>query len=241
MLSVAQFTGRNKMHVIDRPSKYSREYLAKLFQYTLGEDIGNAVSHIVGSFFGLSALITLTWVAARYGNWLDGVAFITYGISILFMFLMSALYHSMVNHTARSVFKKLDHISIYILIVGSYAPYVFSLLKTERAYVVFVLMTVVMIIGIIFKSLYAGKFKKTSTLIYVIMGWGSLYLLPQIIIDIPRTGLIFMIASGMAYTSGALLYAFGRFRYSHMVWHLFVILGVVFMYISIAFFILQYR
>ncbi|MCC2625828.1 MAG: hypothetical protein K0R14_1701 [Burkholderiales bacterium] len=229
------------MHVIDRPSKYSREYLAKLFQYTLGEDIANAVSHIVGSFFGLAALINLTWIAGRYGNWLDAIAFIVYGLSILFMFLMSTLYHSMVNHTARSVFKKLDHISIYVLIVGSYAPYVFSLLKTQRAYVVFIIMTVVMVLGIVYKSLYAGRFKKTSTLIYVVMGWGSLYLLPQIVADIPKTGLAFMIAGGMAYTSGALLYAFGKFKFSHMVWHLFVILGVVFMYISIAFFILQFR
>jgi len=229
------------MHVIDRPSKYSRDYLTKLFQYTLGEDIGNAVSHIVGSFFGLSALITLTWVAARYGNWVDGIAFIVYGLSILFMFLMSALYHSMVNHTARSVFKKLDHISIYILIVGSYGPYVFSLLKTERAYIVFAIMATVMVIGIIFKSLYAGKFKKTSTLIYVIMGWGSLYLLPQIVADIPKTGLVFLVSGGLAYTFGALLYAFGKFKFSHMVWHLFVILGVVCMFISMAFFILQYR
>jgi hemolysin III len=229
------------MHVIDRPSKYSRDYLIKLFQYTLGEDIGNAVSHIVGSFFGLSALITLTWVAARYGSWVDGIVFIFYGLSILFMFLMSALYHSMTNHTARSVFKKLDHISIYVLIVGSYAPYVFSLLKTQRAYIIFVIMTAVMIIGIIFKSLYVAKFKKTGTLIYLIMGWGSLYLLPQIINEIPKTGVIFMIVSGLTYTIGALLYAFGRFKFSHMVWHLFVIFGVVFMYISIAFFILQYR
>jgi hemolysin III len=229
------------MHVIDRPSKYSRDYLLKLYQYTLGEDIGNAVSHIVGSFFGLSALITLTWVSARYGNWLDSLVFIIYGLSILFMFLMSALYHSMVNHTARSVFKKLDHISIYILIVGSYAPYVFSLLKTPRSYIIFIIMSIVMIIGIIFKSLYAGKFKKTSTLIYLIMGWGSLYLLPQIITQLSTTGVMFMIASGSVYTIGAVLYAFGRFKFAHMVWHLFVILGVVFMFLSIAFFILQYR
>lgn len=229
------------MNVIDRPSKYSRDYLTKLFQYTLGEDIGNTVSHIVGSFFGLSALITLTWVSGRYGNWLDSLVFIFYGLSILFMFLMSALYHSMINHTARSVFKKLDHIAIYVLIVGSYAPYVFSLLKTTRAYVIFIIMAVVMVIGIIFKSLYVGKFKKTSTLIYVIMGWGSLYLLPEIVSGIPKTGLMFMVASGLTYTLGALLYVFGKFKFSHMVWHLFVIFGVVFMYISIGFFILQYR
>jgi hemolysin III len=229
------------VHVIDRPSKYSREYLKKLFQYTLGEDIANAVSHTVGSFFGLAALINLTWVAGRYGNWLDSLSFIFYGLTILFMFLMSTLYHSMVNHTARSVFKKLDHIAIYVLIIGSYTPYVFSLLKTERAYILYIVMVCVMILGIIFKSLHAGKFKKFSTFVYITMGWGSLWLLPAIIHKLPRFGVYFLIASGLTYTLGAILYAFARFKYSHMIWHIFVILGVVFMYVSIAFSILQYR
>lgn len=230
------------MHVADKPSsKYSRDYLKKLFQYTLGEDIANAVSHTVGSFFGLYAVVNLTWVAARYGNWLDSMAFIFYGLTILFMFLMSTLYHSMVNHTARSVFKKLDHIAIYILILGSYTPFVFSMLKSERAYVIYVIMTIVTILGIIIKSLHAGKFKKISTLIYVIMGWGSLWLLPEIIHRMPTVGLWFMIGGGITYTIGALLYAFGKFRYSHMVWHIFVIFGVIFQYVSITFFILQYR
>ena len=229
------------MNVIDKPSKYSPDYLKKLFQYSLGEDIANAVSHTVGSFFGLAALINLTWVAGRYGDWLDALSYIFFGLTILFMFLMSTLYHSMLNHTARSVFKKLDHISIYILIIGSYTPFVFSLLKSTRAYVIYFILVAVMIIGIIFKALYAGRFKKTSTLIYVLMGWGSLWLLPQIAVKLPYWGFVFLIMGGLTYTVGALLYAFGKFKYSHMVWHIFVILGVVFMYLSITFFILQYR
>ncbi len=229
------------MHVIDKPSKYSRDYLRKLFQYTLGEDIANAVSHMVGSFFGLYALINLTWVAARYGNWLDSLTYIFYGLTILFMFLMSTLYHSMVNHTARSVFKKLDHIASYVLIVGSYTPFVFSLLKSERAYIIYVLSVIVTIIGIIFKSLYAGKYKRASTLIYIIMGWGSLWLLPEILRVLSKAGIWFFFIGGLTYTIGALLYAFGKFKFSHMVWHIFVILGVVFQYVCITFFILQYR
>jgi hemolysin III len=229
------------MHVIDRPSKYSKEYLQKLFQYTLGEDVANSVIHIIGSFFGLYAIINLTWVASRYGNWLDSVVFIFYGLTILFMFLMSALYHSMLNHTARSVFKKLDHIAIYILILGSYTPYIFSLLKTPKSYYVYAFLLTVTAIGIVFKSFYAGKFKLLSTLIYVIMGWAAVWVLPQIIEKFNTAGLYYLVAGGGAYTIGALLYAFGKFKYSHAVWHVFVILGVVFQYISVTFFILQYR
>jgi len=229
------------MHVVDRPSKYSKEYLRKLFQYSLGEDIANSVSHIVGSFFGLYALISLSWTAGRYGDSVDTIAFVVYGISILFLFLMSALYHSMINHTARTVFKRMDHIAIYIMITGSYTPYVFSLLKTQRAYILYAILIVLTIIGIIFKSFFAGKYKKLSTLIYVFMGWASVYLMPQIWAVIPKLGSVFMIMGGVTYTVGALLYAFGKFKYSHMIWHIFVILAGVFMFISINFFILQYR
>ena len=229
------------MHVIDRPSKYSKEYLKKLFQYSLEEDIANAVSHIVGSFFGLYALISLAWVAGRYGNATDAAAFIIYGISILFLFLMSTLYHSMINHTARTVFKRMDHIAIYIMITGTYTPYVFSLLKTRGAYILYAILVCLTIIGIIFKSFYAGKYKKLSTLIYILMGWASLYLMPQIWVLVPRIGAAFMVLGGLIYTLGALLYAFGKFKYVHMVWHIFVILAGVCMFISINFYILQFR
>jgi hemolysin III len=222
-------------------SKYSQDYLSKLFQYTLGEDIANAVSHTVGVFFGLYAIINLTWVAARYGDWLDSLAFIIYGLTILFMFLMSTLYHSMVNPTARTVFKKLDHVAIYILILGSYTPIVFSLLRFDRAYAIYLVLAICTLVGVIFKALHAGKFKKISTLLYIMMGWGALALLPAMWKVMPITGLCFLLAGGAAYSTGALLYAFGRFKYLHMVWHIFVIFGVVFQYISITFFILQYR
>ncbi|MFN8770081.1 MAG: PAQR family membrane homeostasis protein TrhA [Neisseriaceae bacterium] len=229
------------MRIIDKPSKYSKEYLMKLFQYTLGEDIANAITHTVGAFFGLYALINLTWIAARYGNWLDSLAFIFYGLTILFAFVMSSIYHSMVNHTARSIFKKMDHISIYWLIFGTYTPYVFSLLKTKESYIIYSIVFSLAAIGTIFKSLYAGKFKIISTIVYVMMGWAIIWVLPQIIHSISPLGLWFMAIGGFSYTIGAILYAFGRFRYSHMVWHIFVILGVLFQFISVNFFILQHR
>ncbi|MBY0380034.1 MAG: hemolysin III family protein [Burkholderiales bacterium] len=229
------------MHVVDRPSKYSREHLLKLFKYSLGEDIANAVTHIVGSFFAVYAIINLSWVAGRYGNWLDSVAFIFYGLTILFMFTMSSLYHSMINHTARTVFKTLDHIAIYWLILGSYTPYVFSLIKTWDAYIIYGFLFALSILGGVFKSFLAGRFKIISTLVYVIMGWAIVWILPDLINKLNIVGLWYLIAGGLCYTLGAMLYAFGKFKYSHMVWHVFVFFGVLFQFISINFYILQYR
>jgi hemolysin III len=229
------------MHVHDRPSRYSREQLTRLFPYSLGEDIGNAVTHCVGAFIALGLLISLSWIAGHYGTWLDGLAFIFYGLTILFMFVMSTVYHSMVNHVARNVMKRLDHVAIFILILGSYTPYVFSLLNTPRAYITYGFLVVLTILGVIFKAIYAGRFKRIGTLIYILMGWASLLLLPQIIARLPMLGVAFLVGSGIVYTLGALFYAFSNFKYSHMVWHIFVIVAVISMYLSIGFFILQYR
>lgn len=212
-----------------------------LFPYSLGEDIGNAVSHCVGAFVSLGLMISLAWIAGRYGDWLDSLAYIFYGITMLFMFVMSTVYHSMVNTTARKVMKRLDHVSIFVLILGSYTPYVFSLLKTPLSYMLYTILAVLAVLGIIFKSMYAGKFKKTSTFIFVLMGWMAVILLPQIIKKLPTMGVVFMVASGIIYTLGAAFYALSKFRYSHMVWHIFVLVAAVSMYLSIGFYILQYR
>ena len=224
-----------------KPNKYTKEQLVLLFPYSLGEDIGNAVSHCVGAFVALGLLVSLSWIAGHYGNSVDALAFIFYGITILFMFVMSTVYHSMVNHTARNVLKRLDHVAIFILILGSYTPYVFSLLKSPKAYITYSVLAILTIIGVVFKALYAGRFKKTGTLIYILLGWASVILLPDIIKYLPFWGIIFLIAGGLTYTCGALFYALTKFKYSHLVWHIFVLVAAIFMYISIAFFILQYR
>ncbi|MCX8514246.1 MAG: hemolysin III family protein, partial [Burkholderiales bacterium] len=125
------------MNVMPKKHKYDAEFLNTLFKYSLGEDIANAVTHVVGCVFSIYAIVSLSYIAAVYGHAIDIVAYVLYGISILFMFLMSTLYHSMVNPTARIVFKRLDHIAIFVLIAGSYMPYVFSLLKSTHAYIIY--------------------------------------------------------------------------------------------------------
>ena len=229
------------MNSKDTKIEHSKEYLKEIFKYSLGEDIANAVTHTVGVFFSLYALVSLAWVAGKYGNPVDTFAFVFYGATILFMFLMSALYHSMVHYKARVVFKRMDHIAIFILIIGSYTPYVFSLIKTTSAYILYTVLVIIGIIGIVFKSIYAGKRKKLSTFIYFMMGWGAFCLLPQIIKTASKPCLYLMLISGITYSIGGIIYARAKFKYSHMVWHLMVLIGVTPMYIYINFFIIQYR
>ncbi|RTK97379.1 MAG: hemolysin III family protein [Neisseriaceae bacterium] len=220
--------------------KNSPEFRAQLFRYSLGEDIGNAVSHCVGAFIALGLLVSLAWIAGRYGtSVLDTFAFVFYGVTILFMFVMSTVYHSMTNSTARVVMKRLDHIAIFILILGSYTPFVFCLLKSKNAYIIYGIIFALTVLGTVFKAFYAGKFKKTSTFIFVLMGWLSVILLPQIIKNLPHAGVVFFVTGGLIYTIGAIIYALSKFKYSHMIWHIFVLLAAISMYISIAFYILQ--
>lgn len=229
----------NKQH---KPDRNSPEFRAELFKYTLGEDIGNAVSHCIGAFIGLGLLISLSWIAGKYGkNTLDTVAFVFYGITILFMFTMSTVYHSMTNTTARLVMKRLDHIAIFVLILGSYTPFTFCLLKSIGAYIIYGIILLLTVIGIVFKAFYAGKFKKTSTLIFVVMSWLVVILLPQIVQKLPHQGVIYLFGSGILYTVGAIIYAISKFKYSHTLWHVFVVLAAISMYISIAFYILQFN
>ena len=235
------YKGINKVKINNINSKYSHEHIKEIFKYSLGEDIANAVTHTVGVFFSLYALISLSWMSGRHGNAVDTFAFVFYGTTILFMFLMSALYHSMVNYKARVVFKRMDHIAIFILIIGSYTPYVFSLVRTTSSYFLYIILVIIGIIGIIFKSIYAGKWKKMSTFIYFLMGWSAFCILPQIIKLASKPCLYLMFTSGITYSIGGIIYASAKFKYSHMVWHLMVLIGVVTMFCSINFFIIQYR
>lgn len=227
--------------ILNKPSKYSREHVLNLFQYTVGEDVANAVSHGLGVLFTVYAIANMAFIVGRYGNNVDIAAFGMYGFGMLLMFLMSTLYHSMINHTARDIFKRLDHAAIYVMIVGSYTPYVFSLVKTTQAYVIYTVLFVVMLVGVIYKVLVIKETAIISTAIYILMGLASVMLIPEMVQHMPMPGIILMVVSGALYIIGAILFEVASFKYMHALWHLFVIGGVVTMWVSINFFILQYR
>lgn len=209
----------------------------KLFPYTLGEDIANSVSHGVAALIATMMQVVLINKASLEHSFSDVVILAVYGYTIIMMFLMSCLYHGIRHYTTRDVFKRLDHSFIFLMILASYAPIVFLGIQTTLSYIVFALLSVVTIIGVVFKAFFAGRFKVLSTIIFVVMGWSSLLLIPQMMASLPSEFMSLLILGGLFYTIGAILYAVAKFKYSHFVWHLFVIAGAFSHYFAILLYI----
>lgn len=205
----------------------------KLFRYSIKEDIANAVSHGLAALIIAIGNVLLIYRASRAGNITAVVTFSIYGYGLFMMFLMSSLYHAIRHVMARDVLKRLDHSFIYIGITATYCPIVFVGLNTTWSYVVFAVLCIVTILGVIFKAFFAGQFKALSTVIYVIMGWAALFLIPQMVELLSFDFLFYLFLGGVFYTGGAVLYAVGKFKYHHFVWHLFVILGAFAHYYAI--------
>ena len=206
---------------------------SKLFPYTISEDIANSVSHGVAAILVAILNVYLIYRASVSGNVTAVITFAIYGYTLMLMFLMSCLYHGIWHYTTRDIFKRLDHSFIFLVILASYCPIVFVGIKTTLAYWVFAILVVVTILGIFFKVFFSDRFKVLSTVIFILMGWFSLLLIPQMIDILSFDFMLWLVIGGVAYTLGAILYAVGKFKYHHFVWHLFVIIGAFAHYYAI--------
>ena len=190
---------------------------------TVGEEIGNAVSHGVMSLLSLLALpFAAVWAYAHDpGGVLASVSVSVFVISIFLMFLASTLYHSMNPQSKhKEVFHILDHIFIYVAIAGSYTPIALSVIGGWQGVFITVLQWAMVIFGVFYKSLSRKSIPAISLTIYLVMGWTIVFFLP-LFISHASTPLVALIAlGGVLYTLGAWFYARKGFRYHHMVWHL---------------------
>lgn len=210
---------------------------SKLFPYSINEDIANSVSHGVAALIVAILNVYLIYRASVSGSVVAVVTFAIYGYTVFLMFLMSCLYHGIRHYTTRDVFKRLDHSFIFLLILATYCPIVFVGIKTPLAYIVFAILSIITIIGIIFKVFFAGRFKVLSTVIFILMGWASVLLIPQILTTLSSQFMFYLVLGGVFYTVGAIIYAIGKFPYHHFVWHLFVIAGAFAHYYAILMFL----
>lgn len=210
---------------------------SKLFPYSTGEDIANSVSHGVAALVVAVLNVYLIYRASVSGNIVAVVTFAIYGYTVFLMFLMSCLYHGIRHYITRDVFKRLDHSFIFLLILATYCPIVFVGVKSTLAYVVFAVLSIITIIGIVFKVFFAGRFKVLSTVIFILMGWAAVLLIPQILTTLSDQFMFYLVLGGIFYTVGAILYAVGKFKYHHFIWHLFVIAGAFAHYYAILMFL----
>lgn len=219
--------------------KYSKE----LPSYTKGEEIFNAVSHIVGGVFGIAALVLGVIFAALYSTAYGVVSMTLYGSSLIILYTMSAIYHFLRPNKAKKLFRIFDHCTIFLLIAGTYTPFCLVTLR-EVSYMGWVLFGIVWfftILGIVFNAInmHHPVIKTLSMICYLLLGWCVIFEIKTLLSNLEMGGFIFLLLGGICYTIGAIFYGFGKkCKYIHSVWHLFVLLGSILHFFSILFYVI---
>jgi len=207
--------------------------------YSLGEEIANAVTHGIGTGLSVAGLILLVVLAYQRGAVAWQIASLSvYGASLVLLHLSSTLYHSLRPPKAKLVFRVFDHGSIYLLIAGTYTPFLVVGMPGTLAWFLLGTIWALAITGIVLSAVFIGRFPKLSTTAYILMGWLVVAAGKQLVANIPRGGLVLLIAGGLAYTMGIIFYAWKKLPYNHAIWHLFVLGGSISHYLAILLYLL---
>ena len=203
-------------------------------QYTFGEEIANAASHGLGALLAIAGLAVLTVAAARRGEgaW-QVVPCVVYGAAMVLMFTTSTLYHSFTHPRAKRVFRVLDHEMIFLMIAGSYTPFVLITLRGALGWWLFGAVWGIAAGGMVFQGFFTGRFRWASTGLYVLMGWIIVFALKPLAENMSPAGMRWLVAGGLCYTAGAGIYMSKKVPYHHAAWHLMVLAGSACHYFAI--------
>jgi hemolysin III len=201
--------------------------------YSLGEEIMNSVTHGIGAALSVAGLTVLVVLSVLYGNVTQVVSFSIYGASLIILYVASTLYHSFQQPKVKRVFRIIDHASIFLLIAGTYTPFLLLGVQGTWGWTFLIVIWGLAILGVSFKALFINRLQKLSVLMYVLMGWLSVLVIKSLLINIPVGGLIWLAVGGAAYTIGVIFYALKKIPYMHGVWHLFVLIGSLCHYFAV--------
>jgi len=201
--------------------------------YSVGEEIVNALTHGLGALLSVVALTLMIVMSVEHSDFARLISSVIYGSSLVLLYLASTLYHSIRSPRVKRLFQILDHCAIYLLIAGTYTPFMLISLKGTWGYSLLIAIWSLAIFGIIFKAIFHDRFAKVSLFTYLAMGWLCILVGGEMLTKIPIGGLLFLLAGGLAYTFGTIFFVLDRIPYNHAVWHLFVLAGSVFHFFAI--------
>jgi hemolysin III len=193
--------------------------------YSLREEIANSVTHGVGVALSVVGLVALIILAVLYGDVWGVVSFTIFGASLLALYLASTLYHAIQHRPAKRILRKCDHAAVYLLIAGTYTPFLLISLRGPTGYMLLGIVWSMAAIGVLWKMFFTGRYEVIATIVYVLMGWMSVLAYKQMLANVPPLSLTLLFAGGVVYTLGVLFYAWEKLPYNHAVWHLFVLAG----------------
>lgn len=208
-------------------------------EYSIKEEVLNSISHGLGVVLGILGLVFLLIKAVDYhADALTITSMSVYGMSIIVLFLASTLYHAIPHQNAKRMLKTFDHCAIYLLIAGSYTPFLLVSLRTPLAIGLMILIWFIALVGIIFKIMFSCRFEKISLISYLSMGWLSLIVIYQLAMAIQVEGLVLLAVGGLIYSLGVIFYVAKRIPFNHAIWHGFVLVGCVCHFFAIYYFVI---
>lgn len=202
------------------------------------EELANSITHAIGVALSLAALVILVVYAAMQGDGWKVVSFSIYGTTLVLLYTASTLYHSFSSERARHYLKIFDHSAIYLLIAGTYTPFLLVMIRGAWGWTLFGIIWGLAIVGIIFKLFFVHRFNVVSTIIYLLMGWLILIAFRPLITYVPENGLYWLLAGGLSYSFGVIFYLWKRIPYHHAIWHLFVLGGSICHFFAVLFYVL---
>lgn len=194
-------------------------------KFTTGEEIAHSITHGLGALASVAGLVLLIVRSVGTGDPWRIISFTIFGATMVLLYTASTFYHALTPPRAKHVFQVLDHAFIYLLIAGSYTPFLLVSLRGGWGWTLFGVVWGVAILGMIFKVWFAGRFRVVSTLLYIGLGWMCIIAVKPMLANVPGPGLAWMLAGGVAYTGGSVFYLWRGMHYHHAVWHVFVLVG----------------
>ena len=206
--------------------------------YSPLEEKTNIISHVIGLVLSVIALLLMLFRASTSGSILHIISAGIFGASLIALYSASTFYHSAKDPKRRVRLRVNDHATIYILIAGTYTPFTLITLHGWVGWTIFGVSWGMAASGVILKLFFTGRFNALSTLMYVCMGWIIIFAIKPLVNSLSSEGLFWLVAGGVAYTVGAVIYSIKKIHFNHAIFHLFVLLGSFCHFVSVYFYVL---
>ena len=197
------------------------------------EEIANAITHGIGLLLSIAGFVVLLVLAALRGTAWHIVACSIYGATLICLYAASTLYHAVISPRVKRALRIFDHSAIYLLISGTYTPFLLVSLRGPWGWSLFGVIWGLALAGVLFKFWFVERFAILSTAVYIAMGWLVVIAAKPVITHLSLTAIIWLLAGGLAYTGGVVFFAAKRIPYSHAIWHLFVLAGSICHYFAV--------
>jgi hemolysin III len=199
------------------------------------EEVFNSITHGIGTLLSVAALVLLVILSVGKGDIWHIVSYTIYGSTLVLLYLSSTLYHSFTKEKLKNLFARFDHAAIFLLIAGTYTPFLLTVLRGTFGWILFGIIWGVAVIGVVIRSIYLTRFRKLMVALYLAMGWMFVVAVGPMIKNLPILSIIFLFLGGIFYSVGVIFYVKRNLKYGHGIWHLFVLAGSIMHFFAVIY------